>query len=468
MLLEEIRTGWKLDAKVDARRYFYHVSELARISSGEKCYVIGRKGTGKTAISKFIGEDNGHDTFSEKLSFKNFPFNELYGLGNSSYTRPNQYITIWKYIIYSNICKMMARNEAISGEIQSDIKRLYAPDPTNTVQRWIKRWTANDFSLSLLGFGAKVGMKDLKNEDGWLAKVDVLERVILKYADDSNYFVVFDELDEDYKGMNELAQFSSYTDLMTGLFKAVQDVKTVFSETGKKVNPVVFLRDDIYSVIMDPDKTKWDDFVIELEWDKAKMRLLMSHRISRSIDEVGTILPFPQAWSALFSSNTIGVSGRSKIPLFDYIARSTFLRPRDFVRFIHTCASLTSSDKISSSTVLKADKSFSNYLRNELIDEIHGVVPDIKAIFDVLSQIRKQTFSLQEFYRAFDAKKRDGSIGTQDANYVLKILFIFSVIGNQPRQVNQTVYRYQTADAEINFKENFVVHRGLFKSLQIV
>jgi len=152
------------------------------------------------------------------------------------------------------------------------------------------------------------------------------------------------------------------------------------------------------------------------------------------------------------------------------MARSTHLRPRDFTKYIQACAEATedSAPRIAADTVKKVDKTFSSYLKRELIDEIHGVIPDISAVFDIISQIRKQTFSEKEFRVVFDKKNREGSIKETDAAFVLRILFLFNVIGNQPRQVNQTVFRYINRDAEPNFQENFVVHRGLLKALQIL
>lgn len=48
--------GWKLDAKHDELgKYFYHVEQEKEIRNGEKSFVIGRKGTGKTALSEHIG-----------------------------------------------------------------------------------------------------------------------------------------------------------------------------------------------------------------------------------------------------------------------------------------------------------------------------------------------------------------------------------------------------------------------------
>jgi hypothetical protein len=472
-LIEEIRENWKLDAKTEnTERYFFHVKEVERIVSGKRSYVIGRKGTGKTAISQFIDAFKDPNIFTEKLSFKHFPFNELYGLKNSGYTAPNQYITLWKYIIYSHICKMMARNQAIPNEVQGPLQKLYAPEPVNSLQRWIKKWTANDYSLSILGTGGKIGLKEVTITDSWISRTDTLESVIAEYIDESTYYVVFDELDEDYKNIIDKSQYESYTHLLTGLFKAVQDIKSIFKDARFKIYPIIFLRDDIYSVLTDADKTKWDDFKIELEWDKKKIKELVAFRISRAIDATGALMPFDSAWEKLFDLSPIETGHRQTghMSAFDFMARSTHLRPRDFTKYIQACAEATegSTGRIAAETVKKVDKTFSSYLKRELIDEIHGVIPDISAVFDVISQIRKQTFKEREFRAAFEQKNKEGTIKETDAAFVLRILFIFSVIGNQPRQVNQTVFRYISRDAEPNFQENFVVHRGLLKALQIL
>jgi hypothetical protein len=49
---------------------------------------------------------------------------------------------------------------------------------------------------------------------------------------------------------------------------------------------------------------------------------------------------------------------------------------------------------------------------------------------------------------------------------LLRILFHFSVIGNQLH--NQSIFQYQNKDARLNQREHIIIHRGLFKSLGIV
>jgi hypothetical protein len=154
-LLKEI-SNWKLEAKhEDNSRYFYHTSEVDEIKKGMKLYVIGRKGTGKTAISEYFRLLSTYDSFSERLSFKHFPFNELYDKQDNKFTRPSQFITIWKFITYMAICKMMSRNGNIDSQARGKLEKLFPSDPAKPLLKLISRWTGQSFEASALGFGFK-------------------------------------------------------------------------------------------------------------------------------------------------------------------------------------------------------------------------------------------------------------------------------------------------------------------------
>ena len=128
-LLKEI-SEWKLAAqREDNSRYFFHTAELEEIRKGKKLYVIGRKGTGKTAISENFRLLAAYNIFSEMLSFKSFPFNELYDKRDDKFKRPSQFITIWKFITYVCICKMMSRNGNIDIRARDALQKLFPTDP---------------------------------------------------------------------------------------------------------------------------------------------------------------------------------------------------------------------------------------------------------------------------------------------------------------------------------------------------
>jgi cold shock CspA family protein len=69
-ILEEV-ANWKLEAKLeDNRRYFYNTADVSLLNSGAKCFIIGRKGTGKTAIREHLTQLKAPRRFAEKLTFK--------------------------------------------------------------------------------------------------------------------------------------------------------------------------------------------------------------------------------------------------------------------------------------------------------------------------------------------------------------------------------------------------------------
>jgi len=75
-LLTEISENWRLEAKEeDNNRYFYYFPDIPRMLNGQKTYVVGRKRTGKTAISEYIAnlDKREENIYTEKLKFKNFP-----------------------------------------------------------------------------------------------------------------------------------------------------------------------------------------------------------------------------------------------------------------------------------------------------------------------------------------------------------------------------------------------------------
>ena len=473
-LIREI-SSWKREAKSeDTARYFFHVREVDQITNGEKYFVIGRKGCGKTAICEHLRKLQQKDTFSEKLSFKQFPFNELYVRSNNKFTSPNQYITIWKYLIYSTICRMMLKNESIESDLRNELMDLFGDDIS--LSRRVSKWVGKEFGISLFGISIKIGKNPSPvPSENWTDYVDYLEDLLSKYAGTARYYVLFDELDEDYRDIIDADQHAQYTALITSLFKAVQDIRALFGEeTKNRFYPVVFLRDDIYSIVHDSDKNKWGDFKVDLSWDKEKLQHLIAFRISRAFDSsCSDILTFRDAWKLVFGEESVryGTGARKTISTFDYITRSTLMRPRDFVVYLQSCAdesvSLDRFDPIGPRIIRKVDKAFSNYLRDELTDELFAILPDISRIFDTISQLRKWNFSITELESAYGEQIQQGYIKEKNVRVVLQILYMFDVIGNVISH-NRFVFRYQNRDARLNFNERVVIHRGLFKSLQII
>lgn len=473
--LESIAENWKLEAKLESKKYFYNFAEVDKIIKKDKCYVIGRKGSGKSAICEHIVNTEKDNHNAVKLSFKNFPFNELYNLDNKKFTAPNQYITLWKYLIYSNICQLMSKNENIHSGIRDELSKIYPKGTPSSLSRIISKWTSFEFGATFFGKGGnfKFSRENLKNDKNWIEKTNILEDIILEYCDHSYYFIVFDELDEDYRNVQHNESPENYIFLLTSLFKAVQDVKSVFREKNPNIKPIVFLRDDIYSLIKDSDKNKWRDFRIEVEWDINKLKKLLAFRISKDFNEKGNILNFDDAWDKIIFSKSVGFGNKQQkqIHSFDFIAKNTHLRPRDFVQYIQACADETVNRKfnyIGEKNIKFVDRAFSNYLKDEIIDEVFPILPEIETYLQIFSNIRKWNCTISEFTKEYTKYLDADTIKEKNIDFVLDTLFNFSVIGNQHKHKQDVhFFKYLHSNMTFNRTENIVIHRGLFKALQL-
>lgn len=477
-ILEHIVNNWQLDAtQEDVDKYFYTYEEVDSIIDGKNCYVIGRKGAGKTAISQHILRQRSYNIFAESLSFKHFPFNELYAHEDRSYRKPNQYITFWKYIIYLYTCKMMAENQAIDQNFREAIKNIIPNNSPNLLSREIRKWTGVEFGAQLAEHIGKLHIKldaaYTQNRTTWVERTNILEDLITTYCDQCNYYIVFDELDEDYVDSTSKDN-EQYIDLLKGLFKAVQSTKAIFRSSNLNIKPVIFLRDDIYGQIKDSDKNKWSDFKLELSWTPEKIKALLAYRISKEHGQ--TNMSFENAWNSIFQKNLriyYGDNKRKQKPVFDFILINTHLRPRDFISYIKCCCEIAlQRDKsfIGWSEVKAADRKFSNYLKNELEDEITPLIPPLDHIWRILSEMRKPIFSEADFEKAYLTYQRYHHVSIEiSLSTILETLFEFSILGNQHKtQHNSFFFKYQHTNMTYNPGEHLVVHRGLLKALQIL
>ena len=468
-LLNKIK-NWSIEASNEDESYFYSTDEMKDILGGHILYVIGRKGTGKTAIVNSILKSDDKNTHSLKLSFKNFPFNLLYECVDEDYVQPNQYISIWQLIIYRKLSSLLIQDKNIEKTVKIKIQKLldYSDEKTS---RLLKRIDEFSVGLNVLGNGLNFGLSKNKINLSWTVQLDNYKELFNELNLSGHYYILFDELDEDYKEFIDEKERKKYISMLTSLFKAVKYVKQNCSNC---IIPLVFLRTDIYNQLTDSDKNKWSENIVSLEWNLEKIKNMLAYRISKTTNNHDSTINanFDYEFAKIFNPRVI-YSGNKKskaISVFSYIARSTQWRPRDFIKYIKICAEEACSMGMEYATneiVKSADAKFSDYLKQEIIDEIFPVLPEINKILSLFSSIRKQSFNPSIFIEEYNKEIEKGNIKKISAENVLGTLFNYNIIGNIPSMKGQVLYKYAFKDARFNLKENIIVHRGLYKALQI-
>ena len=462
---------WSIEATNEDEEYFFSVREMDRIKRGQIVYVIGRKGTGKTAIVNNILKTKQTNEHALKLSFKNFPFNLLYECVDSDYVHPNQYITIWQLIIYRKLASLIVKSNDVDKKTAESLKKCLGSSDVKT-NKLIKKIDEFSIGINVLGSGGSLGIKKDSTNIEWTMQLEMFKEIFKTLSLKGKYYLLFDELDEDYKDFINEKEQKSYVSMLTSLFKAAQYVKRNVST--KNIIPIVFLRSDIYNQLTDADKNKWSEYILELEWDLNKIKEMLAYRIAKTNDKLCSTdsISFEREFNRIFSISTISTGNRqrNKMSVFTYIARSTQWRPRDFIKYIKICAEEATKRRlqyVSANIVKSADAKFSDYLKQEIIDEIFPVLPEIGKILALLSAIRKQSFNPSVFIEEYNKEVAKGTIKDMGAENVLGLLFNYNVIGNVPSMKDQYLFKYAYSEARFNLRENIVVHRGLYKALQI-
>ena len=456
-------SNWSQEAKKEEVNYFYTIEELDDLKNGNKNFVIGRKGTGKTAICEYMNLPKSNK-FSVKLSFKNFPFNELYKQEDSSFRRPNQYISLWKYIIYVSIVKMMQKNENINLEVRNKLDKVFNNDIENSLSKTIKTWTSGklDFKVLGTGFSTSADKKIIENNLDWIERIDILEEFIHNNIDNHSYYILFDELDEDYIGKEE----PEYFNLLTGLFKAIMQIRD--HEHNNSIIPIAFLRNDIYLHMINPDKHKWEERITELNWNADSIQKMLAYRISIACGKDN--LNFKEALEQLFTNTTIN-HYHKKYNIYDFIASRTLGRPRDYVYLLKQSAIKAKSNKttkISTNDIDYALLELSKHIKQTLIDEIYPVCNNINLIFKFLSKQGKYHFSLDEFKEGYALYcERHNIVSNKNIENILELLYSFGIIGNYISDEQLIFYR-DNEDTELKLSNRLVIHKSLTKILKII
>ena len=368
---------------------------------------------------------------------------------------------------------MMVDNNSIESAVSVELAKHFAIDVEKALARSISKISDNAVGFTLFGTGVSGSYKKVtvENNTSWQERAQILEDLIVAHLDEAEYFIIFDELDEDYRDILEKSVSRNYLDLLTGLFKATQDVRRKVSHQHH-IRPLVFLRSDIYDLIHDNDKNKWRDSALNLTWSEPNLRDLTAYRLSRARAVDGVILTFNDVIDELFTTDTTRAGGaRRQRHVFAYILAYTLMRPRDVISYLRECARFAlenGNGKISPNRFSEVNRAYSLRLRQEFVDEMQGAIPFIEEIFEIMARMRKQVFSFSEFQEQYDAAVADGDVDAAlGFRTICRVLFHYSAIGNQPSQRSAKIFQYVYPNARINFSENVVIHRGLLQSLQI-
>lgn len=297
----------------------------------------------------------------------------------------------------------------------------------------------------------------------------VQDRVLACLNPDHKYFVCFDQLDLGFTTVDP-----AYPQRLVGLVLAARDLFLAGTEADRQLNVVVFLRDDIYQDLQFEDKNKvTENLTTEVRWSIDSGELTLKHLMERRFSQVLSDEEDPSvSWDQVFDAGKEMPSRQSK---YRHICDRTFLRPRDMIKFCNeVLVAYKKQDprpgpEFDNASVHGARDDYSNYLLNELDDEIAKHVPDYKEYLEVVKDLGNLQFSSSEFKEAWDKR---AALAATDSSQGLASLFEFSVVGylkpGGSGGGSEYVWRYLDPRARFNpAADTYRVHPGFKEALDL-
>ena len=475
-------TDWLPEFKVSAEsdrdlmRYFVKTPLLDRVLRGGRWMVIGRKGTGKTAIYEYLRqatpvELDGHKTIA--LSFKDYPWPIQRLYRESMESEISSYQRSWRYIIIVKCLAGLIEAMEKKGRLPSDIKNAKAlllklfgrpdPDLLEIVKSKLFRLKSlnlpgaeiDEASLTLGGieFDDVAQHEELQRQlrANAFQLLDYFDGIYRRYAPQSKQLVIIDQLDENWLH----GEIEEYSKILVNLLLCAQNINHSTAYAGN-LKVIVFLRADIYETLRFNDKNKvYQDGAIEIKWDYDSLDAMITQRIEKYAP-LAAGLDFAERSASIFEKKTV----RHGATPLKHMLRRSFYRPRDLIVYLNKVREIhrpVASELYTSKDLYAAEKNVSSSMYDELIDEWAAQNPDFESYLLAIQNIGYEIFTRSQFiekYRAIKAVASDG-----DINEILRFLFANSIIG-QKVSVNWE-YVCTNPHIQIDFQVPFHVNNGL-------
>ena len=351
--------------------YFINTESYSRLRRREKMIVVGRKGSGKSALRKKLEEEFSLEerthviNISPKYSSIRNILNEkslANGFGEEIFFQHS-----WlRQMMLDCLCnighsakgKYVTDSLAFSRDISNELNRT-SKDLVENISEILGRLKVKAGNLGELGLQLE---KELRN----VAEVDALEHHISTLSKEGAKFVIMvDDLD---LGWNNS---SISNNLLLGLLSATAYIKAL----SENIHVLIFLREDVYSILM--EHTQHSDKYRNIErirWDKAQLITLLEERIkfnyisqNEDVGDHSFNLVFPHAVGTHNTDN--------------WLIERTLSRPRELIQLARFYTEALEGDQPNDAILKSCEGTYSSWKLDDLCAEYSNQYPGLSDIF---------------------------------------------------------------------------------------
>lgn len=445
--------------------YYLPTDQYHRVISGNANMVVGRKGSGKTALFLRVRDKIRSDKRNvvvdlkpegyQLIKFKEGVLNLL-----SGGAKQHLIMAFWEYIILVEVANKLLEKDKYTYKQDHEIyteymelkelhsknsvvfdgdfsERLFALSLSVTDRYSDKYGTAKDTSLSSLDVSELLRA----------GEIPALRDCISRYLDrKTSVWVLFDNLDKGWTigGVDETDAL-----ITRALIDASRKVEREMEREGHKFTNVIFVRNDVYDTVMRNSADFGKEMRAVLDWtDEDLLREMLRLRLAKGLGIESNAPEFFDIWQQLVVSHYKGEETSG------VLIRRTLMRPRNLLKVFNHCrgfATNLNKGKIEEKDIEKGLKAYSEDLFTEIARELEDVVPFARDILYELMDTSSELTSQDVEERIIRLTPDRGEI-----DQIMKFLLFYGVFGLVTPE--RTYYIY---DVSYDIKRIEVRTRGL-------
>jgi hypothetical protein len=415
--------------------YFMETEQFRLTLSGELNIVLGRKGSGKTAIflqarnriradKSNIVVDLAPEGF-QLIKLKEFILTQL-----SHGARKEFIAAFWEYIVWLEIAYKLLEKDERPARYDPRLLERYARLENSYKQRV---QGSGDFAVRLSDLaerileryrrtvGGKENQQDISSktlEIVYGSELRTIREEVLSYLKLKGLVCfLFDNLDRFRMptGFTELDGL-----IIIGLIECLVDIRKHFSRADITFHWAIFLRSDVYEFVVRGMADYGKLASASVEWNDREMLLKMFQR--RMLQGFGDR---PPSWDEVWAG--VSVPTVNGVPTLDFLLESSLMRPRYLIRLFELArrrAVTLEREKIDESDYTTSLEELGWQVLEDFDRELADVIPDAEELLFELAQLGRAT-SMSQLQHVIGKKLADRA--TIDA--VIDVLIWTGCIG---------------------------------------
>ncbi len=416
--------------------YFVPTKEFSDAVEGRRTLFVGRRGSGKSANFQAIREElhQNPNRIVAEIAPDDFELERISEFVEHEYAMVNSKLIfqhVWNYVLVLELLKSLVEGS----------ERLYT-SPDDPLRSQLRDYYDAHKSEISLDFGSRViaALADLvgSEPDASSAKRITraeelvkslrdydLNRRLREFAEkeDIGFFIVADDLDKHWRPGSIQS-----IELLIGLVAEVDKLQRFFKQ---RLKVVLFLREDIYRVLVRFDDDLPKRNLIRIEWTQANLRHLVAKRLAvefheNSEDDEGT-------WSSIFPEAVGGMEAST------YILSRSLPRPRDVLDLCQKAIDQAQRNEhryVTAQDILDGEKEFSDGLLWSLSSEFRGLYSNLDDILIEFAGVdeklrwasfdKRATGAIERNQAVLDKWVEDGIVSSQ---FLAGVLFNTGLLG---------------------------------------